>query len=222
MKRRTFALAAAAAVMPASFLAALPAHAQGTPAPKGYKAIMPAAPTDAPAGKIDVIEFFQYGCIHCMHFEPVFEKWKQSVPKDVAVRRVHVAFSKEFEPLQRIYFALVALNAPDAIHAKVFAAVQIERLSLDQPAVLFPWIAQQGIDRAKFEQAYNSFGVANQIQRADLLQDAYKVEGTPALGIAGRFYTDPTYAKASAADSDAFAAMTQVADSLIARIRKGA
>jgi len=224
MKRRTFAIAAAA-VMPAAFLAALPARAQYNFAPgRGYKVVTPPAPTSAPAGKIEVVEFFSYGCPHCMRFEPVFEQWKQSAPKDVVVRRIHVGVGfGQFEPLQRIYYALVALGAPDTIQPKIFDAFQNKRLRLDQPDVLFPWIAQQGIDRAKFEQAYNSFGMPNLIRQSNQLQEAYKVEGTPALGIAGRFYTDPTCASPSpsTSEADAFRDMIRVTDSLIDLSRKG-
>ena len=209
MKRREFAvLGAAAAALPG--LLTLPAHAQSG---QGYIAIKPPAPVDAPAGQIEVIEFFSYGCVHCMHFEPIFAAWKKAAPKDVTVRLEHVGFNASFEPLQRVYYALEAIGAVDKVHAKVFEALQTQHKRLDKPEVLFPWIAEQGVDRAKFEAAYKSFGVANKIRRAAQLQDAYHVEGTPALGIAGKYYTDGSMA-------GGFERMIQITNNLIAQERK--
>lgn len=202
MNRREFALGATVAALP-GFLA-LPAYAQQG---KGYVELNPKAPVDAPAGQVEVIEFFSYGCVHCMNFEPVFSAWKKTVAKNVLVRREHVGFQSSFEPLQRIYYSLEALGEVDKLHAKVFEAFQKDRKRLDKPDVLFPWVAEQGVDRAKFEQAYKSFGVASKVRRAVQLQEAYKVEGTPALGIAGRYYTDGSMA-------GGFERMLQIANQL--------
>jgi len=212
MKRRTFALVAATAVMPPSLLAALPARAQ---AGKDYKEIKPPVSVDTPAGQIEVIEFFSYGCSHCKDFEPTFAAWAKAVPKDVVVRHVHVGWDKGFEPLQRLYYSLEALGQVNALQAKVYTALQTERKRLDQPDVLFAWIAQQGVDRAKFEQAYKSFGVANQIQRAIVAQNAYQIEGTPGIGVGGRFSTDSGMARG-------FDSMLKLVDTLIGQIRQGA
>lgn len=208
MKRREFALGAAAFAVPG--LLALPAHAQSGP---GYATLKERAPVDAPAGQIEVLEFFSYGCSHCKNFEPMFQAWKKAAPKDVVVRMVHVGFQSNFEPLQRIYYALEAIGQVDNMHAKVFDALQTQHKRLDKPEVLFPWIAEQGVDRAKFEEAYKSFGVANKVRRAVQLQEAYKVEGTPAIGIAGKYYTDGSMA-------GGFERMIQITNNLIAQERK--
>jgi thiol:disulfide interchange protein DsbA len=208
MKRRHFALSAAAVTLPGWL--ALPVQAQSS---KGYTDVSPRAPVDAPAGQIEVLEFFSYGCPHCKNFEPMFNAWIAAAPKDVVVRRVHVGFSSSFEPLQRIYYALESLGQVDALHAKVFDALQTQRKRLDKPDTLFPWVAEQGVDRAKFEAAYKSFGVSSKLRRAVQLQEAYKVEGTPALGIAGRYYTDGSMA-------GGFERMIQLTNNLIAQERK--
>lgn len=219
MKRRQFTLAA---TLPAwAGLMAWPAAAQTAgfvpKEGKEYKTLKQRAPAEgARAGQIEVIEFFSYGCSHCKDFEPLFEKWKAAAPKDVVVvQRVHVGFSKAFEPLQRIYYALEAMDAVNAVHMKVFTALQTERKRLDQENVLLPWVAEQGLDREKFAAAYKSFGVASKVRRALQLQEDYQVEGTPALGIAGRYYTDPSLASG-------FERMLQTADALIAKERKSA
>lgn len=208
MKRREFALGSALVALPG--MLALPAWAQSG---KGYAELKERAPVEAPAGQVEVVEFFSYGCSHCKNFEPMFSAWKKSAPKDVAVRMVHVGFQSSFEPLQRIYYALEALGQVDALHAKVFDALQAQRKRLNQPDVLFPWIAEQGVDRAKFEEAYKSFGVATKLRRAVQLQEAYQVEGTPALGVAGRYYTDGSMA-------GGFQRMIQLTNGLIEQERK--
>lgn len=209
MKRREFTLGCAAAAL--ATLPSLPARAQ---AGKGYVELSPRAPVDVPAGQIEVIEFFSYGCPHCMHFEPIADAWAKTLPKDVVYRRAHVGFNSQFAPLQKIFYTLEAMGKVDgAMQEKVFKAIQTDRKRLDQPDVLFPWVAEQGLDRAKFESTYNSFGVATQLRKAVQLQDAYKVEGTPALGIAGRYYTD-------AGMANGFEPMIKLANQLIEQVRK--
>ena len=208
MNRREFALGASALAIPG--LLALPAHAQSG---AGYTTLKNRAPVDAPAGQVEVVEFFSYGCSHCKNFEPIFTAWMKAAPQGVAVHRVHVGFQSSFEPLQRIYYALQAVGQVGKLHAKVFEALQTQRKRLDKPEVLFPWIAEQGVDRAKFEAAYKSFGVATKLRRAVQLQDAYRVEGTPALGIAGKYYTDGSMA-------GGFERMIQIANNLIAQEKK--
>lgn len=209
MKRREFALASALLAVGGAL--ALPAHAQNR-AKDGYVRLNAPAPSDAADGQIEVLEFFSYGCIHCMNFDPLFEEWRKKQPADVLVTRVHVGFSKSFEPMQKIFYALQAIDAGEQVHAKAFDAILTKRQRLSKESVLFPWVEQQGVDRAKFEQAYKSFGVASKVRRANELVEAYRVEGTPALGIAGRYYTDGSMAHG-------FGRMLQLADELVAKER---
>lgn len=208
MKRREFALGATALTLPGLWLQN--AHAQSA---SSYLTLEKPVPTDAPKGKIEVLEFFSYGCSHCMTFEPIFTAWKKAAPADVSVHLVHVGFSSNFEPLQRIFYSLEAIGEVDKLHAKVFEAFQKKRIRLDKPDVLFGWVAEQGADRAKFEQAYKSFGVSSRIRRAVELQEAYKVEATPSVGIAGRYYSDPGKAQG-------FEQLIRVTNELIERERK--
>ena len=147
-----------------------------------------------------------------MRFDPIFEEWRKKLPENVLVTRVHVGFSKSFEPLQKIFYALQAIGADEQLHVKAFDAILSKRLRLNKEEVLFPWVAEQGVDRQKFEQAYKSFGVASKVRRANELQEAYKVEGTPALGIAGKYYTDGSMA-------GGYECMLQFADEQLAKER---
>lgn len=205
MKRRQFSAAAAATLV----LPLLPA-ARVLAADAGYRTLGQPVPTETEPGQVEVIEFFSYGCIHCMRFAPVLESWKKGAPDNVVLRLEHVAFNQAFEPLQKIYYALVAIDQVDKVHDAVFHALQEERVRLDEPDVLFPWMAEHGVDADRFEAAYNSFGVATRARQATMLQEAWGVEGTPALGIAGRYYTDGSMARG-------FERMLKITDELVAK-----
>ncbi|WP_313072232.1 thiol:disulfide interchange protein DsbA/DsbL [Melaminivora sp.] len=161
---------------------------------KDYVRLSKPAPTDAPTGQVEVIEFFWYSCPHCHTFEPTFDAWMKAAPKNLSIRRVPVAFNSSFVPQQKLYYALEGMGKLPELHGRVFRAVHTERLPLNKDELIFDWIAKQGVDLAKFKETYNSFTVANQIRRATQLQNAYQVEGVPAMGVAGRYYTDGTLA----------------------------
>jgi thiol:disulfide interchange protein DsbA len=172
------------------------------------------APVETPAGKLEVVEFFSYMCPHCNVFEPTFSAWVKKVPKDVVVRRVPVPFLANFEVMQRLYYAIEAMNLVENLHAKMFAAVHVEHRSFGSVDAVAGWLAAQGVDRAKFLAQFNSFSVATKAARAKQLTTAYVVDGVPALGIAGRYYTDGTLAKG-------MDRALQVVDFLLAQTRRG-
>ena len=192
MHRREFSRALFASATLTSLAAvSLPAQAQAPSAlreGRDYVRLSRPAPVDAQPGQIEVLEFFAYTCVHCYNFEPLFEDWKKSVRADVVVRRVPVAFSEAFVPLQRLYYALDGMGQVDAWHRRVFKAIHEDKQRLATPEAIATWIGRQGLDEKRFTEFYNSFAVAGKARRAVQLQDAYQVEGTPALGIAGRFY----------------------------------
>jgi protein dithiol oxidoreductase (disulfide-forming) len=179
-----------------------------------YYLVEPRAPVEAPAGRIEVVEFFWYNCVHCNAFEPTLEAWVKKLPKDVAFRRVPVAFRAEFAPQQRLFGALESMGLIEKLHPKVFVAIHVEKRKLDKGEAIVEWIGQQGVDKAKFLEHYNSFGVVTKVNKWTQLQNAYKIEGVPSLGVAGRFYTDGTLAKG-------MPRALQVVDALVASIRAG-
>ena len=190
MKRRDFSLALAAGTV-----AGTPAWAQNAfKAGKDYLTLDKPVATEAGNGKIEVIEFFWYSCPHCNAFEPAFERWVKAAPKDVVVRRVHVAFRPDFEPQQRLYYALEAMNLLETVHPKVFQAIHVDKLPLNTEALIMSWIDKQGVDKAKFAEAYKSFGVATKVRRAVQLQNDFRIEGVPSLGVNGRYYIDGSLA----------------------------
>jgi thiol:disulfide interchange protein DsbA len=175
-----------------------------------YRRLGRPAPVDAPAGQIEVIEFFAYTCIHCHQFEPLLKDWMKTLPPQVSVRRSPVGFNAAFEPLQRLYFTLEGMGKLDTLHDKVFQAIHEERQRLNSRDAILAWAQRQGLDKAAFGQMFDSFGVSGKVRRATQLQDAYEVEATPSLGIAGRYYVPGQAART-----------LTVANSLIAATRKG-
>ena len=200
MQRREFSFSAAT-VAAASLggVMALPvaAQAQGKPFKEGseYLVLEKPAATEAVAGKIEVVEFFWYSCPHCNRFEPQLEDWIKKAPKDVVIRRVPVAFRPDFEPQQRLYYVLESMGKVEEFHKKVFHAIHLEKQALNTADLIAAWAEKQGFNKAKFVEVYNSFPVATKTRKATMLQDAYKVDGVPALGIAGRYYTSGTLAE---------------------------
>src|SRR5512133_50543 len=169
--------------------------------------------TDAPPGKVEVIEFFWYSCPHCNAFEPKLNAWIQKLPGDVVIKRVPVAFRDDFVPQQRLFYTLEAMGKVDQLHGKIFHAIHVDRNPLAREDQITAWIETQGVDKAKFTELYRSFSVSTKARRAAQLQDQFKVTGVPALGIAGRWYTDGELAH----NMDR---ALQVTDYLVAEARK--
>lgn len=218
MKRRDFSLASLGAAASIGGLSlSSPAFAQGPAkfvAGKDYMKLDRAVPTETEAGKVEVIEFFWYSCPHCSAFEPTFAQWVKNAPKDVVVRRVPVSFREDFAPQQRLYFSLEAMGLLDKIHGKVFQAIHVERLPLSTDASILAWVEKQGVDKNKFADTAKSFGVASKLKRAVQLQNDFKIEGVPSLGIAGKYYTDGTL-------TGSMERALQVTESLLAQVRQG-
>ncbi len=190
MQRRTFTHLLAASPIWAGPLA-YPMLAWGQVSPRegnDFRRLARPAPVEAVAGKIEVVEFFSYTCVHCYNFVPIFNNWKRSLPADVVVKRNPVGFNASFEPLQRLYYTLEAMGKVDSHHERVFKAIHEQKERLNTLDAMSQWAERNELNRNQFVQTFNSFGVAGKARRATQLQDAYEVEGTPSLGIAGRFY----------------------------------
>ena len=192
----------------------LPAGAQAWPVEgKEYVRLGQPVPV-TPNGKIEVLEFFWYGCPHCSAFEPTLDAWQKTLAADVAFRRIPVAFSEEpFGAHQRIYFALDNLGLVNSMHRKVFYAIHNDRMRLAKTDEIAAFMAKNGVDPAKFLEAYESFSVQTKAAQARKLAQAYKIDAVPALGVQGRYYITGTMAGGNDR-------MPAVADALVQRIRK--
>lgn len=185
------------------------AAAQVPQAGVDYTAYDPPQPTDAPAGKIEVTEFFFYTCPHCADMEPLLERWEQTKPKDVVLRQVPVLFRPQLVPFAKIYYTLDAMNLVGKLQGEVFKAIHEQRLNLADEKVLMSWVASKGVDADKFAAIYKSFTVASKVQRADQITKEHAIPGTPALVVNGKYLV---------ASGD-HARQLQVVNYLIAKVR---
>ncbi|WP_246167863.1 thiol:disulfide interchange protein DsbA/DsbL [Propionivibrio limicola] len=176
-----------AAVTLALFGMALSAQAQQLAVGRDYAAIEPALTTDDPS-RIEVLEFFSYGCPHCSELHPLLVKWAAKQPADVAFRRVPVGFGNPYYQLMaRLYYSLEAIGELMRLDDAVFHAIQVKGLRLVDEKSVTEWVKAQGVDARKFSEAFNSFGVVSKARRGDQLAQAAKIRGVPSLVIDGRY-----------------------------------
>jgi thiol:disulfide interchange protein DsbA len=169
-------------------------HAQGIRARQNieYRPIAP-QPVET-GGRIEVIDFFWYGCPHCNDLQPALEAWINGKPADVALRRVPAILSDSWAPHARIYYALEQLNEVERLHQKVYYSYHVEQLYMSKPDVVVEWAVKNGIDRKGWLDAYYSPEVDAKVERAKKLSEAYTVEGTPTLVVDGRYLTSGSLA----------------------------
>jgi len=206
-----------AAVCLLAFTVSASAFAQLVPG-RDYRVINPPQPTDS-GKRVEVLEFFWYACPHCNALQPSLRTWLKQKPADVEFKRVPAVLDKSWLSLTWAYYALEALGAVDKLHYDVFAAIHEQRLRLSDPQLLFDWVAKQGVDRQKFSDTYNSFGVKNRGARAMELTRNYDIPGTPALTVDGKYLIAPsmTLKADKTIDYDRY---FQVVDQVIAMARK--
>jgi protein dithiol oxidoreductase (disulfide-forming) len=156
-------------------------------------------PTDD-KNKIEVIEFFWYGCPHCNQLEPAVEVWEKTLPKDVVFRREHILWDsrRETRGQARLFVTLRTMGILAQHQRAVFDAVHTKKVKFQDEKVAFDWVAQRGIDRAKFESTYKSFGVETQVNRAKQMTDNYRIDGVPKFAINGKYMTSPHQAGSEA------------------------
>ena len=183
MLNRVLALIAAATL-------SLAAHAAGTPAVAGKEYTTLKVPQPVATGKkIEVLEFFWYRCPHCAQLEPGLHAWLKKLPKDAQIRRIPAVFRDDWMPGAKIYYALQDVDATDKLHAKVFDAYHLDKLNLNDEAVLMTWVAKQGLDRTKFDAAYKSFSTQSRATQGGMLARAYNLSGVPSFAIDGKYVT---------------------------------
>jgi len=210
-------LAAAAAFMLAA--SGVPAQTPGT----DYLLVKTPQPT-ASGQRVEVLEFFWYGCPHCNTLQPPLETWLRKKPADVEFKRVPAAFNQSWLQLARTYYALDAMNLTGKLHQEVFAAIHEKRVLdpkvlMRDPKSLFEWVAGKGVERQKFIDTYNSFAVNSRTRGTLELTRKYDIPGTPAIVVDGRYLTAPSMILKSDRTID-YPRYFQVLDRVIALARK--
>jgi thiol:disulfide interchange protein DsbA len=172
----------------AAFLAAGAAQGQQLTDGKEYTRLKVAQAVDT-GKKIEVLEFFSYGCPHCAHLDPELAKWQKTLPADVEFKRVPVMFQDRWVALAKVYYTLEAMGEERRLTPEVFIALHEKGSNLWQDKVFFDWAAQHGLDRKKVEDVYTSFAVSSKINRAKQLSQAYNVQSVPMVVVDGKFVT---------------------------------
>jgi thiol:disulfide interchange protein DsbA len=164
-------------------------HAQGIRARQNieYRLITP-QPVET-GDRIEVIDFFWYGCPVCNALQPALEGWIRRKPADVALRRVPAILRESWAPHARLYYALEQLNEVERLHLKVYYSYHVEKLHLSKPDVMVEWAVRNGIDRKRWLDAYDSPEVDAKVERAKELAAAYTVAVTPTLVVDGSYLT---------------------------------
>ena len=155
-----------------------------------YTVLKPEQPVNSP-GKIEVLEFFWYGCIHCYHLEPVLEPWLKGLAPDVQFRRVPAIFNDRWARDSAIFYSLEAMALLEKLHRPLFEAIHVDRLRTDDTKALNAWLQKQGADVKRFEEVIKSFGVQSKVRQAQQLTVAYRIDGTPAMAVQGRYTVSP-------------------------------
>ena len=192
-------------------LSPLAARAQPAGEPP-YTTLKDPLPVENP-DKIEVAEFFWYGCIHCYNLEPLIETWAPKLPADTQFRRIPAVFNERWAHDAAIFYAFEVLGVLDKLHRPFFDAIHKDRMKTDNPAALGEWLTKNGLEQRKFEATMKSFGVQSKLKRAAQLTGASRIDGTPALMVQGRYTISSEQGKSREG-------MLAVADSLVGMVRK--
>lgn len=152
---------------------------------RDYKLLNP--PQPAGTKKIEVLEFFFYGCSHCFHLHPALSAWEKTMPKDVELTYVPTIFRDSWEPMARTFYALESLGQQHQLHDALYQAWNVNNVDLSDEAKILDFVAQRGVDRAKFSAAYNSFSMQSKVVRAKQMIRSYGINGTPTLVVDGKY-----------------------------------
>ncbi|MFY7967334.1 MAG: thiol:disulfide interchange protein DsbA/DsbL [Polynucleobacter sp.] len=177
-----------------------------------YRVLPITQPIDA-KGKVEVIEFFWYGCPHCYEFEPELKGWIKRQNKDVVFKKVPIAFREELMPHSQLFYALETLGKGDALNDKVMFAMHRENKRLLNENEIADWVAAQGVDRNAFLAAYRSFAVLSKARAANQLGNAYRIDGVPTVAVQGKYITSPSIAGSRAK-------AVNIMDFLVNKVRK--
>ena len=146
-----------------------------------------------PEGKVEVLEFFSYACIHCYQFEPKLKQWLKKTSSDMNFERVPAVFSNRMMPLAKLYYALEDIGMLDNFHDLVYEKIHVEKEKIFSKKAIFDWISSQPeIDYDGFVASYDSFAVGRKANVAKQLTRKFRIPGTPYITIGGRYLTGPS------------------------------
>jgi thiol:disulfide interchange protein DsbA len=160
--------------------------AAGAIAQQPYQLLNPPQPTEG-GGKIEVLEFFWYGCPHCYTLESSVAAWSKKAPQDVVFRRVHALPSEAWAEHARLFYTLESMGKLEELHQKVFDAIHKQNVNLANKKLRDEWLQKNGVEPAKYAEVEKSFTVSTKMNRAKQLTYAYKVDSVPRLAVNGKY-----------------------------------
>ncbi|VXB23370.1 thiol:disulfide interchange protein DsbA/DsbL [Massilia sp. 9I] len=175
-------------------------------------------PVQATSKKVEVIEFFAYHCPACNALEPTLNGWVKKQGDNIVMRRIHLPFQGPADPEAHLFLTLEAMGKLEEYHGRVFQAVHVQRQRLMKDDAIIEWAAKNGLDRAKFMETWNSFGVTTKLRRLGQISNNYKVTGTPTIIIDGKYVVSPSQVSEANKIQGMEATMqatTQVMDALV-------
>jgi thiol:disulfide interchange protein DsbA len=178
-----------------------------------YTELQQRQPAETASGKIEVVEFFWYGCPHCYNLEPTLDTWLKKLPSDVQFVRVPAVFNERWQYDATIYYTFEAMNLVQKLHRPFFDAIHRDALRTDNQQALAEWLKKQGVDDKRFFDTMKSMGVDTRVRRAMHLTLAYRIDGTPAMAVQGRYTV-------SAQQGRSQQGMLDTVDYLVAQARK--
>jgi thiol:disulfide interchange protein DsbA len=152
-----------------------------------YELIVPPV-RSVDSAKIEVAEFFWYGCIHCYHIELLLEPWKKTLPDDVSFRGIPAVWAEQMSLHAKAYYTAEVLGVLDTMNPVLFQAMNVDNKKLLSQAEIAALFAANGVSEADFNKAFTSFGVNSQVSQAVATAKAAKLKGTPALMVNGKYY----------------------------------
>jgi len=164
-----------------------------------YTRLVPAQPISAPAGQVEVLEFFWYACPHCYAIDPLVESWKKTKPAYISFSRVHVMWNEGHRALARLYYTLDSMGKLDQLHGEVFKEIHANGNPLiasdpnnaaESERIQTAFVTKHGISESDFKKAYHSFAVETALQRADQLVQRYRIDGVPTFVVNGKYVAD--------------------------------
>lgn len=156
-----------------------------------YKTLSQPQPTET-GDRIEVLELFWYGCPHCYHLEPKLKSWLEAKPDYVEFRRMPAVLGRGWVNHGRVFYAAELMGVLDQVHEPFFKALHDEKRRLDDARSIADWMAEQGVDREAFLNAYRSFVVDMKVRRATQYGRRMGLEGVPAFVVNGKYTTSPT------------------------------
>lgn len=173
-----------------------------------YRKVVPAQPTAAAPGNVEVAEVFWYGCGHCFSLDPAIESWHKKAPNYITFVRIPAMWNDTTRMHARLFFTVELLGKLDQLHSLIFREMHVNGNQLNTVDKISSFLKQHGVSNEDFQKSFSSFAVESKLQRADLMNRRYRVDSVPLMLVNGKYATDLSSA---GGESQLFALLNELA-----------